>query len=121
MDHEPGDEYVRRIADYIRTHEAGLAAAAPIRKRRAKVAQSSDVSVFNPVGWFYPSSSSNVKPVVLAFDPHHLYYLLIRIEALGSLFASCLAAYLVYGTRARAANTGFSLNMAGMFTVDLSS
>ena len=45
----------------------------------------------------------------------------IRIEALGSLFASCLAAYLVYGTRARAANTGFSLNMAGMFTVNLSS
>ena len=38
----------------------------------------------------------------------------IRIEALGSLFAACLAAYLVYGSNARAANTGFSLNMAGM-------
>ncbi|KAI8986290.1 P-loop containing nucleoside triphosphate hydrolase protein [Trametes punicea] len=36
----------------------------------------------------------------------------IRIEALGALFAACLAAYLVYGSHARAANTGFSLNMA---------
>ena len=38
----------------------------------------------------------------------------IRIEALGAFFAACLAAYLVYGSKARAANTGFSLNMAGM-------
>ncbi|KAI0371499.1 multidrug resistance-associated ABC transporter [Pilatotrama ljubarskyi] len=37
----------------------------------------------------------------------------VRIEALGALFAACLAAYLVYGSHARAANTGFSLNMAG--------
>ncbi|KAI1795060.1 hypothetical protein LXA43DRAFT_1080347 [Ganoderma leucocontextum] len=40
----------------------------------------------------------------------------IRIEALGSLFAACLAAYLVYGSNARAANTGFSLNMAVGFS-----
>ncbi|TBU53541.1 hypothetical protein BD310DRAFT_937787 [Dichomitus squalens] len=40
----------------------------------------------------------------------------IRIEALGSLFASCLAAYLVYGAKTRAANIGFSLNMAVGFS-----
>ncbi|KAI0650859.1 multidrug resistance-associated ABC transporter [Trametes meyenii] len=40
----------------------------------------------------------------------------IRIEALGALFAACLAAYLVYGSHARAANTGFSLNMAVGFS-----
>ncbi|RPD81341.1 multidrug resistance-associated ABC transporter [Lentinus tigrinus ALCF2SS1-7] len=40
----------------------------------------------------------------------------VRIEALGALFASCLAAYLVYGSNARAANTGFSLNMAVGFS-----
>ncbi|RDX55372.1 hypothetical protein OH76DRAFT_1428233 [Lentinus brumalis] len=40
----------------------------------------------------------------------------IRIEALGALFASCLAAYLVYFSNARAANTGFSLNMAVGFS-----
>ncbi|OSD04422.1 multidrug resistance-associated ABC transporter [Trametes coccinea BRFM310] len=36
----------------------------------------------------------------------------VRIESLGALFAACLAAYLVYGSHARAASTGFSLNMA---------
>ncbi|KAI0758154.1 multidrug resistance-associated ABC transporter [Fomes fomentarius] len=40
----------------------------------------------------------------------------IRIDALGALFASCLAAYLVYGSSARAAHTGFSLNMAVGFS-----
>ncbi|KAI0762094.1 hypothetical protein BD413DRAFT_616592 [Trametes elegans] len=85
MDHEPGDEYIRRIADFIRTHEAGLAAAAPVRKRRTKGAQSSEASVFNPASWFSTDSSAvaNAKPVVLSFDPHHLFYLLMRMEALG--------------------------------------
>ena len=40
----------------------------------------------------------------------------VRLEALGALFASCLAAYLVYGSNARAANIGFSLNMAVGFS-----
>ncbi|KAI0744201.1 hypothetical protein C8Q80DRAFT_1185534 [Daedaleopsis nitida] len=83
MEPEPGDEYVRRIAEFIRTHEAGLAAAVPVRRR--KTAPSSEVSAFNPLGWFYtdPSAVANAKPVVLAFDFHHLFYLLIRMEALG--------------------------------------
>ncbi|CDO69216.1 hypothetical protein BN946_scf185042.g118 [Trametes cinnabarina] len=85
MDHEPGDEYIRRIADFIRTHEAGLAAAAPVRKRRTKAAQPSEVSVFNPASWFSSESSTvaNAKPIVLAFDHHHLFYLFMRMEALG--------------------------------------
>ncbi len=85
MDPEPGDEYVRRIAEYIRTHEAGLAAAVPVRRRRTKAAQSAEVSVFNPLGWFVsdPSAVANAKPVVLEFDHHHLFYLLMRMEALG--------------------------------------
>ena len=84
MDTEPGDEYVRRIAEYIRTHGAALAAAAPVQRRRAKAAPASEVSLFNPLGWFYSDASapSNVKPVVLGFDSHHLYYLLMRLEAL---------------------------------------
>ncbi|KAH9940070.1 uncharacterized protein BXZ73DRAFT_99070 [Epithele typhae] len=40
----------------------------------------------------------------------------LRVEALGALFAAGLALYLVYGTRVRAANTGFSLNMAVAFS-----
>lgn len=37
----------------------------------------------------------------------------VRIDFLGALFSAALAMYLVYGSSARAANTGFSLNMAG--------
>ncbi|RPD57632.1 L domain-like protein [Lentinus tigrinus ALCF2SS1-7] len=85
LDTEPGDEYVRRTAEHIRTHEAGLAAAVPVRRRRTKAAPSSEISVLNPLGWFSsdPSAVSNAKPVVLAYDYHHLFYLLMRMEALG--------------------------------------
>ncbi|TBU41770.1 L domain-like protein [Dichomitus squalens] len=85
MEPEPGDEYIRRIAEYIRTHEAGLAAAAPLRRRPSKVSKPSEVSVLNPLGWFAsnPNAVANAKPVVLAFDFHHLFYLLMRMEALG--------------------------------------
>ncbi|CCM01503.1 uncharacterized protein FIBRA_03559 [Fibroporia radiculosa] len=40
----------------------------------------------------------------------------IRIDTLGSLFASGLATYLVYGSGLRASNIGFSLNMAVGFS-----
>ncbi|EMD41585.1 hypothetical protein CERSUDRAFT_110141 [Gelatoporia subvermispora B] len=39
----------------------------------------------------------------------------IRLDALGGLFASSLAVYLVYFTNIRASNIGFSLNMAVSF------
>jgi hypothetical protein len=38
-----------------------------------------------------------------------------RIDVLGASFTAGLAAYLVYGTRISAANTGLSLNMAVNF------
>ena len=81
---EPGDEYVRRIAEYVRTHGAALAAAAPVQKRRTRAATTSEASLFNPLGWFSSDAAtgSAVKPVVLRLDPHHLFYLLMRIEGL---------------------------------------
>ncbi|OCH87305.1 multidrug resistance-associated ABC transporter [Obba rivulosa] len=39
-------------------------------------------------------------------------WLCIRTDALGGLFSTLLATYLVYGSGARASNTGFSLTMA---------
>ncbi|OBZ70857.1 hypothetical protein A0H81_09087 [Grifola frondosa] len=83
MEHESGDSYVRRIAGYIRTHERGLAAAAISRKRRTKAV--TDTSVFNPMAWFAADNTDplNAKPVILSFDQHHLFYLLMRFEALG--------------------------------------
>lgn len=86
MEHEPGDDYIRRIATYIRTHEQRLAAAAIPRRRRAKGADDSGASIFNPFGWFAGEGAAehpDVKPLVLAFDVHHLYYLFMRMEALG--------------------------------------
>lgn len=87
MDHEPGDEYIRRIAAFIRANEQGLAAATPAVRRRPKAPRTADggSSVFNPLGWFASDNSAplaNVKPVVLSFDIHHLYYLLMRMEAI---------------------------------------
>ncbi|PCH33304.1 hypothetical protein WOLCODRAFT_135046 [Wolfiporia cocos MD-104 SS10] len=43
-------------------------------------------------------------------------WICIRIDALGALFSSGLAAYLIYGGAFNASNTGFSLNMAVGFS-----
>lgn len=87
MDHEHGDDYIRRIAQYIRTNEQGLAAAGDLRRRRTKAVNNSDVSVFNPLGWFGTAQDnvglSSNKPVILSIDAHHLFYLLMRLEAIG--------------------------------------
>ncbi|TCD70332.1 hypothetical protein EIP91_003961 [Steccherinum ochraceum] len=88
MEHEAGDDYIRRIAAHIRANEAGLAAAAYHRKRRPKAAPDNGSSILNPLAWFSASEptsapASSVKPVVLSFDAHHLFYLLMRMEALG--------------------------------------
>ncbi|CCM05076.1 uncharacterized protein FIBRA_07283 [Fibroporia radiculosa] len=84
MEKESGDDYIRRIASYIHAHEQGLAAAGLIRKRRAK--NVSESSILNPLGWFATDSAvgpPSIKPVILTFDAHHLFYLLMRLEALG--------------------------------------
>ncbi|KAF9527915.1 multidrug resistance-associated ABC transporter [Crepidotus variabilis] len=41
----------------------------------------------------------------------------IRMDLIGAVFTSSLAAYLVYGPQVSAANTGVSLNMAASFTM----
>ena len=85
-ENEAGDDYIRRIASHIRANEQGLAAAAYHRKRRPKASAAADSSILNPLTWFNaPNSapSSSVKPVILSFDVHHLFYLLMRMEALG--------------------------------------
>ncbi|KAI0071482.1 hypothetical protein K474DRAFT_1668977 [Panus rudis PR-1116 ss-1] len=90
MDNELGDDYIRRIAAFIRANEHGLAAATLIRKRPRKGANASDpapTSFLNPLGWFTGGESgpatASAKPVILSFDVHHLFYLLMRMEAIG--------------------------------------
>ncbi len=87
MDHEPGDEYLRRIAAFIRSHEKSLAEAGMPRRRppRSKL-PADNASYFNPLGWFGPPSATQAvtpKPIVLSIDTHHLFYILIRLEAFG--------------------------------------
>ena len=96
MEKEPGDDYIRRYASIIRAHEQRLA---DWRARRPGASQG---YFLNPFSWGAPSSAAtgantnanaNARggasavrrppPTVLSLDPHHLYYLLIRFEALG--------------------------------------
>ncbi|KIL00715.1 hypothetical protein PAXRUDRAFT_821404 [Paxillus rubicundulus Ve08.2h10] len=92
MEPEPGDDYLRRMAAFIRANDKGLAEAGIVRRRRPPRGNTAATSVFNPVGWFTtssttdtlpPSPASPPKPVTFSIDAHRLFYILIRIEALG--------------------------------------
>lgn len=80
-----GDEYLRRIAAFIRLNEKGLAEAGFQRRRRRRTT-SAQPSPFNPVGWFIPTNAHeppSPRPVTFAIDTHRLFYMLMRIESLG--------------------------------------
>ncbi|THU95350.1 hypothetical protein K435DRAFT_839509 [Dendrothele bispora CBS 962.96] len=80
--HEQGDSYVRRIAAFIRTNERNLAEVPFIRRTR-RPQQRNDASILNPLSWLGPTQPPPAKPIVLSIDTHHLFYLFIRLEALG--------------------------------------
>lgn len=80
-----GDEYLRRIAAFIRLNEKGLAEAG-FQRRRGHRTTTAQPSAFNPVGWFMPTSvhePPSPRPVTFAIDTHRLFYVLMRIESLG--------------------------------------
>lgn len=85
MDREPGDDYLSRLATFIRTNEKSLAEAGVTRRRRAHQppVSSGATSLLNPLGWFaFGASPSSVsKPLVFSTDTHHLFYVLMRLEA----------------------------------------
>ncbi|KAF9227382.1 hypothetical protein BS17DRAFT_775392 [Gyrodon lividus] len=95
MEPEPGDDYLRRISAFIRANDKGLAEAGNVRRRRPQrrnTAHNATTSVFNPVGWFTTAPTTDIqprppasppKPVTFSIDTHRLFYILIRIEALG--------------------------------------
>ncbi len=76
MQTQAGDEYIRELANFIRANERGLAESGPVR-RRTQYQQSP--SYF--LSWLSPRKSD--IPVLLKTDIHHLFYLFIRLEALG--------------------------------------
>ncbi|KAF7975895.1 hypothetical protein HWV62_8313 [Athelia sp. TMB] len=85
MEHESGDDYIRRIASYIRLNERALGEAGiPIRRRAPPTKPSSAPSALNPIAWFGTESTSPPpKPVKFSIDSHHLFYILMRMEDSG--------------------------------------
>jgi Leucine rich repeat len=88
MDTERGDDYLRNIASFIRTNESRLAEAAFQRPRRLRQpAQPAPTGLtLNPLQWFSSDSTqqpTRPKPLTFIIDTHHLFYILIRLEALG--------------------------------------
>ncbi|KAN0135389.1 hypothetical protein V8E53_006668 [Lactarius tabidus] len=87
MDNEPGDDYLCSIASFIRTNEPRLAEATFQRRRRRQSTQSAPTGLsLNPLQWFSSDStpqSARPKPLTFTIDTHHLFYILIRLEALG--------------------------------------
>ncbi|KAF8070203.1 leucine rich repeat domain-containing protein [Lyophyllum atratum] len=85
MDQEPGDDYLRRFSSFIRTNERNIAEAGFSRRRRTQRTSESP-SVFNPLGWFssdHTGHATSPRPMILSVDTHRLFYVLMRMEALG--------------------------------------
>ncbi|KAJ8468472.1 hypothetical protein ONZ45_g17235 [Pleurotus djamor] len=90
MQQEPGDDYIRRLTNFVRTNEKALAEAGFVRRRRSvqrpTSADASAGSYLNPLGWFAasaPAATPPPKPVILSIDTHRLFYILMRLEAIG--------------------------------------
>ncbi|TFK75255.1 hypothetical protein BDN72DRAFT_810722 [Pluteus cervinus] len=83
MQSEPADDYVRRLAAFIRLNAQSLAQGLPVRRRPTSQPPSTP---YNPLSWLGIDSilpSSETKPAALSMDIHHLFYLLMRFEGLG--------------------------------------
>lgn len=76
MDKEPGDDYVRRIAAFIRVNQSRLGQSNQARNQPS--ATSYDIWAW--VGW---ADANKGPPLVYTTDLHHLFYLLMRFEDLG--------------------------------------
>ncbi|KAL1742071.1 hypothetical protein HDZ31DRAFT_66316 [Schizophyllum fasciatum] len=85
MEQEAGDAYVRRTAAFIRAHELRLAQSPFFRRPRRRTQDAPpSASFINPLTWFAPAPDPAAPtPLVFSIDIHHLFYVLMRIEALG--------------------------------------
>ncbi|KAJ3861105.1 L domain-like protein [Lentinula novae-zelandiae] len=84
MQNEHGDDYIRRIAAFIRGNERNLAELGFVRRRNPRrPAETNGSAFYNPLTWFGSESTGPPpKSVVMSIDTHHLFYLLMRLEAL---------------------------------------
>ncbi|KIJ49457.1 hypothetical protein M422DRAFT_74558 [Sphaerobolus stellatus SS14] len=79
MDTENGNDYIKRIASFIRSNGHRLADISLTRGRRLQNAPSS--SMLSWIG-FGSMEQNTSKPLIFTEDPHHLFYLLMRLEEL---------------------------------------
>jgi hypothetical protein len=75
MEQEPGDDYVRRIAAFIRTNHSRLGQSKHARGHPS----TTGYDVWAWVGW---SDANKGQPLAYTTDLHHLFYLLMRFEDL---------------------------------------
>lgn len=85
-----GPEYLSALARFIKQHEAALAAYYAPRPKQQRVASTPSWTTVLSLGILpgpevplSPSPSPRKDPLVLNFDPHHLYYLLLKFDELG--------------------------------------
>ncbi|KAH7108316.1 leucine rich repeat domain-containing protein [Auriculariales sp. MPI-PUGE-AT-0066] len=82
---ESGDDYIRKTAALIRTNESHFAQAGVqlvARSRRGTALAAN--ALYNPLAWIgLAGTPAQARRLVLSLDTHHLFYLLMRIEALG--------------------------------------
>ncbi|KAJ5976772.1 hypothetical protein N7501_000114 [Penicillium viridicatum] len=89
------------LANFVRTHEKALANASPLRRQSKNAATPQSQTSSSSAGAFFSSTSQtlaaalsfgalkfgsqNIKPAKLTLTPHHLFYLLSRLEDLEDL------------------------------------
>ena len=88
MEAEAGDDYLRRVAQFIRDNSQSLAEGGFGPRRYAPRRRDSTNGFLNPLYWVGLDASSQqqaaqAKPKTFIIDTHHLSYILIRLEALG--------------------------------------
>ena len=77
MEKEPGDDYIRRIAAFIRANQSRLGQS---RQARNPPSTAAGYDIWAWVGW---ADASKGQPLVYTTDLHHIFYLLMRFEDLG--------------------------------------
>lgn len=77
MELEKGHDYIRRTASFIRSHEHHIAQA--VRPRRPQETS----SVWNWFSFTTGNDLTSSKSAICTNDPYHLFYLLMKIEAVG--------------------------------------
>ena len=76
MDKELGDDYIRRIAAFIRANQSRLGQSTHVRNLPSTTAY----DIWAWVGW---TEANKGQPLAYTTDLHHLFYLLMRFEDLG--------------------------------------